>query len=168
MQFLESSFDELYDSTVDAFPHTTKRQHATHLVEVKALSVMPFVGMKTLLAKAQAQSIEKEYNTFILFKGVNFQPEHNAIKIKAGDGGKYLMERFNLEDTQISVRCNCKDFFWRFHHYDHVDKSLYGKNRAKYEALTNQGPANPKELPGMCKHLIKMFNTLYDEGLFTR
>lgn len=64
----------------------------------------------------------------------------------------------------VVVVTRLKDFYWRFNYYDHIDHSLYGRKRKKYEG---QGlwVANPKEMPGMCKHLMKMAMALRDAGL---
>jgi len=44
---------------------------------------------------------------------------------------------------------------------------LYGRKPAKYHAESNRPPANPLELPGMCKHLIKFVEVLKKAGMFT-
>lgn len=165
--WLESSLQELYHSAVDAFSNTTKRQHATHPIVITSLQWIPFLGMKTLFVKGLAESGANVYNPLIVFKRVSY---HNTagpriISLHASDGKEYFLEQLSVDDTDVLVRCNCKDFYWRFAHFDHLDKSLYGRNRKKYEALYRPGSANPAESPGMCKHLMKLTKVLTESNL---
>lgn len=161
--FFESSAEELYRSAVKAFPNTKMRQHAIQPIVIRELRWTPFVGVKTLFVKGLAQNEDREYGPCILFKGVNYQG--NAVKITANDGISYNFDKLSLENTDVLLRCNCQDFFWRFNYYNHLDKTLYGTKRKKYES---QGgiPANPMELPGMCKHLMKMTKVITESGIF--
>ena len=162
---IESSLNSLYDSAVDAFPKTKMRQHATEPITIENTIWIPFVGMKTLFVKSKTKNENREYNSIIVFKNVNYEPNDNIVQLFASDNKIYNLENLSLEDNDVLVRCNCNDFNWRFNYYNHLDKSLYNNKRKKYES--NGGPpANPKELPGMCKHLMKTVSTLKEAGLF--
>lgn len=165
----ESNLQTLYKSTVQAFPSTTKRQHSIDPIQIVELTWTPFLGVKTLFIKGLAQSGEsgKEYIPMILFKGVNYHNSKNErdwVEITANDGKDYVFERLG-NDNEVLVRCNCLDFQWRFNYFDHKNNSLYGKVRKKYEANVRPGSANPLELPGMCKHLIKLVQSLDHAGI---
>jgi|FreactcultureFD7_1027221.scaffolds.fasta_scaffold03442_9 hypothetical protein len=161
----ESSVEELYDSTVKAFPKTTKRQHAIDLIDITELNWTPYLGMKTLFVKGVAHSQEsnKDYDTVFLIKNVNYNPtnilKNNVVEITSKDGQKIYVEKFD-EKNDVLVRCNCQDFLWRWNYTDYKDKSLNGRVRKKYEAIINPGSSNPLEMPGMCKHLIKCYKTI--------
>lgn len=159
----ESSLEDLYKSSVLAFPNTTKRQHATHPIEIKEIRIIPFVGMKTLFLKALVQNEENQYSPIMLFKGVNYNK--NDAKLMASDGKIYDLEKLSFETTDVLLRCNCEDFFWRFNFTNHTDKSLYGTKRKKYESKGG-APANPLKKPGMCKHIMKLYQSLNDSGIF--
>ena len=156
----DSSINDLYYSTVRAFPRTQKRQHSIDLVKITEIKWTPYLGMKTLFIKGLAQSEEshKEYTPIIVFKNVIYHNENTNkyVKIIANDNKEYIFEQLDYNENDVLVRCQCKDFFWRLQHTDYVDHSLYSKNRKKYEARINPGSANPLELPGMCKHLLKL------------
>jgi hypothetical protein len=161
--FLESSAEELYQSSVKAFPNTTMRQHATQPIVIKELRWTPFVGVNTLFIKSIAQNENREYSPCILCKGVDYKG--NQVKITANDGRQYNFNKLSLENTDILVRCNCGDFFWRGNYADHLDGSLYGRKRRKYES--NGGPpANPTNAPMICKHLMKMIKVVNEAGIF--
>ena len=166
MQLFESSLEDLYRSAVVAFPTTRKRQHSTDLVIIAELRWTPFVGTKTLFTKGLAQSGEsgKEYSPIILFKRVNYGDD--SVKIVASDGLEYSFAPLSVENTDVALRCSCKDFYWRFNYYNSLDKSLQGRKRAKYESVRGKIPANPQEMPGMCKHLMKMARVLQEARVF--
>ena len=165
----ESNLQNLYASTVQAFPQTTKRQHAIDPIKIVELNWTPFLGVNTLFVKALAQNGEngKEYNPMILFKGVeyhNSKDHQNWVEIVASNGSHYVFEQIGRQN-EVLVRCNCADFKWRFNYFDYVDNSLYGRVRKKYEANVNPGSSNPLEMPGMCKHLIKLIQSLNHAGI---
>lgn len=157
--FLETSLSSLYDSAVAAFPNTTMRQHATDPIVISNLKWIPFIGMKTLFIKGLAQNEGREYNPIIVFKQVEYSPDNDYVQLIATDGETYPLKQLSLENNDVLLRCNCPDFFWRFNYYDHIDKSLYNRKRKKYESQGGP-PANPLEMPGMCKHLMKMTKVL--------
>jgi len=163
MQINESSFIDLYLSTIKAFPKTKKRQNAVDPVVVEQLRWIPFKGVKTLFIKGFIRNESKHYNTIILFKNINYNK--NEVRIIASDNLKYNFGKISLENNDMMIRCNCKDFYYRFNYYNHLDKSLYGVKMSKYYGEGNK-PANPLELPGMCKHIIATAKVLKDSGLF--
>jgi len=165
----ESSLNDLFNSAVDAFPMTQFRQHATDPIVVKSLSWTPFLGVKTMFVKGLVQNEGREYTTMMLFKNVNYKPQTNeTVRLWASDGMPYKFEKLSLEGTDLVLRCNCPDFKWRFSYYNHLDKSLYGTKPRKYIASegSNRPPANPFEMPGMCKHLIKLSHALQQANVF--
>ena len=167
MLWLESSLNDLYDSAVAAFPHTTKRQYATDSIKIVQVQWIPFLGMKTLFVKGLAQNEGREYNPIIVLKKVAYHEAQGpgVVPLKASDGETYFLERLSVNDTDVLVRCSCGDFAWRFNYYNHLDKSLQGPKRKKYEALYNPGSANPLQKEGLCKHLMKMAKVLKESEI---
>jgi hypothetical protein len=163
----ESTHSELYSSAVEAFPNTTKRQHAIDPIKISRIQWSPFLGVKTLVVKGLAQNEDREYSPMIVFKGVKYHPEKDASNLVtlATEGKVFYLEPISLSDNHVLLRCQCGDFHWRFCHTDHLDRSLQGPNRKKYEALYRPGSANPKEMPGMCKHILKLAKVLSQTSL---
>ena len=145
------------------FPRTRMRQHAIDPIIIEGLRWLPFVGMKTLFIKAEARNEDRHYTPIILFKKVNYNG--NQVKIMATDGKPYHFDRLSLESTDVLVRCSCQDFRWRFGHYNRLERSLYGSNPPAYRSKGIGPPANPMELEGMCKHLMKTTMALRDAGV---
>jgi hypothetical protein len=167
MILLETSIINLYKSTIKAFPKTTKRQYSTDTVVVEKLDWIPFLGLKTLLIKGLVKNEGRKYNTIMLFKKINYKESEGRkiITIKSSSGKEVFLEQIDAEENDVLVRCNCADFYWRFVHYNKVDKSLYGRDRKKYEALYRPDSANPKKMPGVCKHLLKMTKVIKEANL---
>ena len=139
--FVESTLVDLYKSAATAFPFTTKRQHATHEIEITNLKILPFVGMKTLFLKTTATNEDRQYAPIIILKGVDYQsPEYS---LTASDGLVYTLKRPSLHENDVLVRCNCADFKFRFSYYNHLDKSLQGRKPVRYESKGIGAPANP-------------------------
>ena len=171
MNLLESSLNELYRSVVQAFP-TTKRQYATNPIVITRLEWTPFLGMRTLRVKglAQNRSNGHEYSPEIVFKNVQFHPTrdiYGLVEVVDSIGDRYLLERLSYEDTQVLIRCNCGDFYWRMNYADHLSHDLAGRKRKKYEALYYPGSANPGDDKGMCKHIMKLMKVLGEANLIS-
>jgi len=162
----ESSYNDLYRSTVDAFPKTKKRQHATDSIKVLEIKATPYVGFKTILFRSSVLNVDEDtrYNCLMLFKNVNYQGKQ--VKIKTQDLKEYSFDKLSFENTDLLLRCNCPDFRWRFSWYDKIDRSLYGRPPSYYKPKGTGYAANPMELEGMCKHLIKMAKVLKEYEIF--
>jgi hypothetical protein len=163
----ESTLPELYHNSVIGFPETKKRQHATNTIKIAHLNWVPYLGMKTLFVKGLAQNEGREYNPIIIFKGVQYREQtgKNIIPLIINSGQKYLLDQLSFEKNEVLVRCDCPDHAWRFRHFNSVDRSLYGRDRKKYEAKYRPGSANPEELPGLCKHLMVLGKVLKESGI---
>jgi hypothetical protein len=170
MFFAESSFSDLYANIHVGFPRTGLRQHATQTIKITELRWLPYLGVKTLYVRALAQNEGREYSPIVLFKKVNYnvnEGDKNVATINASNGGKYSFEKLSLKNTDILLRCECKDFRYRFGWYNNLDKSLYASAPPKYESKGVGPPANPMELSGMCKHCIKLIKVLGTSGIFS-
>lgn len=164
---VESSLNDLYDSAVDAFPYTLKRQHAIQPVRITNIHWTAHPKFRTLYVRGLAESDGHVYNPTILFKGVRYH-EHIAtdrLLLTTTNGNKYFIEHLDHQHTQVQVRCNCNDFGFRFRYYNFLDHSLFGPKGHKYEAKGVRPPANPQEAEGVCKHLIKLTKVLQQSNL---
>ena len=83
MHFLETSLDELYRSTVDAFPATLKRQNSIDTVVIENLNWIPFLGVKTLFIKGLVKNEGKKYDSIILIKNMKFEEKEGKNIIKS-------------------------------------------------------------------------------------
>lgn len=162
-----SSVPDLEDNIERGFPETRKRQHATNEVTINNVQYMPYIGMKMLHVKSTSQSNGNEYRQALQFNGVQFaaQDGPDVATFAASDGEDYHVAPLELSGHNVKVRCNCMDFHYRFANYNAQDKSLVGKPPPLYQRKTNRPPVNPAQVPGMCKHLLKLVEMLRRYGL---
>jgi hypothetical protein len=165
MLFLEKSLVDLYKSTILFAPNTAYRQNATDTIKITHLDWLPFKGVKTLFVKGLAQNEGKEYNPIIVFKKVNYDVVENVVSITATDKMRYVFEKLSLQETDVLIRCNCKDFKYRFLEY--LDpKTRYGSKPKPYWKKTDRPYLNPLKIEACCKHLLKLMKVLDESGLF--
>lgn len=162
MIFSEINLNNLYDSTVNTFPRTTKRQNSIDPIKIVEMHWTPFIGVKTLFIKGLAESSAKVYSPMILFKNVNYKPSKNIVNIFVNEQ-KYSFEELSKND--VMVRCSCLDFGFRGSFANFTNKCLLNKLRKKYESLGIYPPVNPENNPMMCKHIIKLAKALEDAGV---
>lgn len=162
-----STVPDLEDNIERGFPATRKRQHATNEVTIRNVQYMPYIGMKMLHVKSSSLSNGNEYRQALQFNGVKFagQDGPDVATFTASDGEDYHVAPLQLSGHNVKVRCNCMDFHYRFANYNSQDKSLVGKPPPLYQRKTNRPPVNPMQVPGMCKHLLKLVEMLRRYGL---
>lgn len=160
----ESTYNDLDANITTSFPNTRKRQHATNEVRVQQLDLVPYVGTQMLHVRAiTTGNSGQQYQQAIQLLRVKFEsaktPEN--VEISAVDGKTYYIQPIDLNNHNVKVRCNCLDFYHRFAHYNHSDKSIVGRAPVPYQRKTTTRPeVNPDHVPGMCKHLIKVVERL--------
>lgn len=167
-----STAPDLDDNIRSEWPTTRKRQNATGEVSVANIEYIPYIGMKMLHIRSSTNSNGHAYNQSIQFQRVIFDtmslPEQN-VTIDATDGNAAYIRPLDLAQHNVKVRCNCLDFHFRFANYNSDDKSLVGRPPPPYvRKTTDRPPVNPNHVPGICKHLLKVVQTLQSSGLIVR
>lgn len=161
----EASVNQLYRSTVKAFPHTQARQHLVYTIEMKDVKYTPFIGVSTLLVRGTAINEDRSYNPLVLLKKIKYVEEKDdALASVRVQGKTYYFETPSKRKNDILVRCQCEDLKWRGQHELKLARSLYGNDRKPY---IGQGlwEANPSGLPIMCKHILKLLEYLEQFGI---
>ena len=77
-----------------------------------------------------------------------------------------LNKRISLS-TEVQVKCSCADYYWTFAWANYNSKVHKGTKPPPYMNTYLRGYAtrNPKDKPGLCKHLILFITILMQEGL---
>ena len=165
--FEQSSYNNLEQNVLKFIPVSAKRQHAVDPIRIVSLTTLPYIGTKNLDIAAVASSEGTNYNPRLVFNNVVFEEEDlpTNVTVKAKDGEEYHMQPINLADNTLRVRCDCLDFYWRFAAFNAKDKSLIGSAPTAYQRKSNRGPANPQEVPGVCKHIIATVKALKHSGM---
>lgn len=166
----ESNLTDLERETIRGFPTTTKRQHSTDTVQASTMEITPFTKTGELLVKSVMKNNDggKTYDAAIMFNDVNFEDSDTPsnITFKATDGDDYHMTKLHARGNEVKVKCDCMDFYYRFAIHNFSDGSLYGKKPPPYRRKTDtRPPANPNNVPGLCKHLMKLAQALHQSNM---
>lgn len=164
----DSTEDQLDTNIRTAWPNTTKRQNATGEVVINNIQYIPYVGMKMLHVKSTSQSNGHNYNQALQFVKVVFEnaDTDENVTATATDGTEFHCQPIDLTVHNCKVRCGCLDFYYRFSFQNSGDRSLVGRAPPLYQRKTTTRPSvNPTNVPGLCKHLLKLVEMLHGSGL---
>lgn len=158
IKLLETTLPSLVAQTNLTFPTTTKRLNAPTDAKLSNVRFIP-AGTK-LVVKAAAAGISGHYDTVIQLNDVDFSDEGDVNFVS---GGKtYTMSSIDPDGVDVQVGCSCLDFRFRFAYYNHQDGSLFGVPPQPYTPVpgSTKPPANPRKTPGVCKHVLALFQHL--------
>lgn len=163
----ETSYSELYQNTMNFIPSSEKRQWATDPIQVNEMKLTPFEQSDSLQVECVVKSDDKEYQSIILFDRINYeeQDQGDNVTFVGTDDQEHHIEPIRLNESNVKVRCQCLDFRWRFAIYNAQDNSLYGDPPGPYQKQTDRPSVNQRNVPGVCKHLMKCVIALRDSGL---
>lgn len=165
MILVEMTVKELVTATEKAFPDTDKRHNATSDIRVESTTFIPTSG--GLMVKSDVKNTNKGSVSYtnILIENVDFCKETDAGAIRLnGTDGAHFIQPINLDVVDVKVNCTCLDFRFRFAMWNYEKESLIGEKPAPYKRKTETHPsANPTHSPGVCKHLIKSFESFQEK-----
>lgn len=163
-----STADQLDNNIRAAWPDTRKRQNATNEVTVTTTEFIPYIGMKTLHIRSHTRSNGHDHQQAVQFLNVAFAngDSDSVVTIEATDGTETSLIPINLATHNIKCRCTCMDFRFRFANYNSSDKALVGRPPPPYvRKTTTRPPVNPMQVPGVCKHILKLIQVLQQQGV---
>ena len=138
---------------------------------VSILKTTPLVGNKTLSVKGEARG-EKGYPVTATFYNVDYsmeKDEAHPLTVRAEKGHQAYMEQIVESQHPVQVRCQCPDYRHTYAHWNKQQKALSGRAFPSYERKTTWMPErNPKHQPGICKHLIGLFERLRRDKIIAR
>lgn len=160
-----STINKLEQNVVQNFPDTSKRQNAVGEVSVGTITYTPYPEQSTLKVEAQTRSNQHNYQTVCQFDNVQFTNDGSGVQATGTTGEQFTLQPIDLNASNVKVRCSCLDFHWRFSMWNAKDDSLYGEPPGLYQKKTDRPPVNPNQVPGVCKHLIRLIDRLGTSGL---
>jgi hypothetical protein len=157
---LEGSTEGQLASNTKVFFGPQRKQRANR-VQVANFQYVPAVGNGVLIVKADTRTNDKRYETTIQFENVVYvKPDRPyAVPLVVGNDEFHIMPIRTMKQ-HVKVHCTCMDFYWRFAMYNDKDDSLLGKPPAPYVKKTDREPQNPKQVPGVCKHITALADKL--------
>jgi hypothetical protein len=159
----ETSTIHQLKSTVNVF-FDTPRDQKSRQVQVMNKVYVPFIEDSQLLIKANTKTTGNTYTTSILFNDVKFvEPDTRfAIEILT-KGDKLYILPIKRRESDVLVSCTCLDFYYMFSVWNHKDTSLYGDAPEPYIKKTDSPLRNPRRVPGVCKHILRLSDILIQE-----
>jgi hypothetical protein len=164
----EETYANLKKAVLTFTPKTKKRQFAVDPLKVIDMRILAYPGTKVLTFICIVLSDSgKEYKVTMSFQGIEYVDKKTAgsVTFKASDKKDYSIMPIVSDKHDIRLRCQCKDFYFRFGWYTHRDKAIYGPRPTPYKRKTDYWPSvNPNKVSGFCKHVIKAFDAINDSG----
>src|SRR6185312_5193103 len=156
----ETEYGVLLGNTLAHF--LSNRKQSSSKVQIARTVFIPSLDDETLEVRATTNTKEQKYRTAIIFDDIEWldEKEPNSASIIGSDNNEYYLTRIPLNNIDVKVKCSCLDFYYRFAVWNHRDQSLIGKPPPPYIKTTDRPPVNPSRVPGVCKHIIKLLDTL--------
>lgn len=164
---LEITLNKLQKSTVDAFPTTKKRQNAVGTVKVATMTYIPYEKSNSLKVESDVTSETSRYKCSMLFSDVFYESEKTSelVTFRGVDGRDFNIHQIDPNVVDVKVNCTCMDFRYRFAQTNYQNDGLDGNPPPAYVKKTDREPVNPSNSPGMCKHLLRMYEQLQINNL---
>lgn len=170
----EANLNQLQTNIERGFPKTRARQHRVNMVNVTKVEYFPYPMQNALLISAQVRGEERTYNSRMLFRDVEFldADTETDVTFKATNNEEYHIMPLSRRLHDVELSCTCMDYSWRFWMQNYQQDTQFGKGPSPYRRKTPPPPqgrpyANPMEVTGMCKHLIKLADNLEQIGILT-
>lgn len=167
--FEDQTVPQLRQSTEQGFPRTKKRQHSVGEVRVTGIQYLPAPQQKAIqITTATTSSSGNQHKQSVMLKNAEFETMGNGsnASFKDATGREYFIKTLPLTDTNVHVTCDCEDYIFRFAHTNDQNGCHLGQLPPNYvRKTTTRPPANPNNVPGCCKHLLKIMDTLKGYGL---
>jgi hypothetical protein len=157
-----STIPQLDMKARQAFPHTKKRHNDVgSVIPQPDMTMTPNVPKNELTIDSRTRSSntgDMHIQRVILYK-VNFVQPGQGTQLPNSEAA---IEPVQLNSETSRVACDCMDFRFRFANNNAKDNSLAGNPPPAYHRVpgSNRPPANPSNLPGMCKHLMAVVQNL--------
>lgn len=170
-QLNEQTFQRLEQNVRTFIPPAspTARQNAVAPLQVNKLQIIPIPKGKTgdLKVESEVRGNTHTYNCVIEFSNIEYEVEDTPanISFQAADGEEYHIKPINLANNNAKVSCNCLDFYYRFSSRNNNNNSLYGQPPPPYIKKTDRPSVNPRNVPGVCKHILATTQELRDQGV---
>jgi len=163
-QLIEASAADLERNTMNFIPPAspTARQHVVEPIQINKIQFIPQRQSNSLIIKVNVTSNGHPYEPSFQFENVIYDDSDQSdnTTFKAADRQEYHIIPIDLKNHNAKVRCNCLDFYYRFAPSNNANQSLLGSPPPPYVKTSNKPYVNPKQVPALCKHLLKAIQAL--------
>lgn len=112
-----------------------------------------------LIHRARCPSSQKgEYKAYMTFRA---RPAEKGLRVPTRKGVKIV--RKPRASEPVKVRCDCPDYQFSFWQANEKHDCHFGKGFPRVKVSGVRDPRNPKQIPGLCKHLRALGKRLQDK-----
>lgn len=142
-------------------PKVTPNRNISTSGIISGLDVKYQIGVKTInfYGTIQSKHSGHKYSMIVSFNRVNPTDGLTEEEILQG-----YMPKPSLKDHDIQVRCSCPSYRFRFDEANRTARASSGRGFGMYHRKTDRAPNNPRDLPGLCYHLIEFVDYLKSQG----
>lgn len=160
----EDSFQTMYNNTLSRF--STDRKNSSQRVQLTTTMYVPSVDNQSLEIRAKTRTDAANYDSIIYLEGVEYVDAQtpNAVSFVSPDNSEYFILPIS-RNSNTKVNCTCLDFYYSFAVWNDNKNSLFGDAPDPYIKKTHRIPKNPTKSAGLCKHLLKFFDSLIREKI---
>lgn len=164
---MEYSFQKLHTDTKTKFD--TPRDQNSKRVQVFTTNFIPSVQNNSLEIRAKTKTDKGAYDSLIYLENVEYvqdESDPSVVSFKSADNTEHFIKPVEA-GSNVKVNCTCLDFYYRLAVWNDKNNALQGDAPQPYVRKPNsrRPPANPSKTPGVCKHLIKLFDHIKREGI---
>ena len=139
----------------------TSLKNADASTKVSNLALHYYKGVKTLTFTGEIKSSVKaaKYSCIVTFTKVDADENLTDEEVMQG-----FYPKPSLSENDIQVRCSCPSYRFRYSYQNSRNSASTGSKVKAYTSKHMRPSVNPKNLPGVCKHLIEFVNYLVENG----
>lgn len=165
-RLIEASYQQLERGTHTMRSDAEERADQGRLINME---IHTFPPNKAIDFRGIIQGKTNKYQSIVFFRNVDYQEEDtpNNLTFKDAKEDVYHIAPINLASSNCQVRCTCPDFRWTFSVQLQSNDSLYGDGPPLYQKKDpDHAPRNPRNIPGVCKHIMAFVDELNAMGVF--
>lgn len=142
---------------------------------IESINAMGWAGTKSILYRSQIQSefqtssktdSPKQYLTYIQFYDLKVESKKTtATPTSIMINGDPYFFSIPTADSRVAMSCMCSDFTFTWEKELFDVGSLIGRWRPYQRKTATYPPRNPKNVPGLCKHLWTLIRQLSSNDL---
>lgn len=166
--FEKQTIPQLQQSVITGFPRTKKRQHDVSSVDVDNITYTPFRYKSTQRLRVNCNTSTDAGNVHkVIIELRNVECNSvDGVSIPSTDNRSLVVAPVALNNTYVGVSCDCPDYIFRFATHNIKNDCHVGPIPPTYIRKTTTKPeANPRKIPGMCKHIMRSVEEIKKVGL---
>lgn len=150
-----TTWNELLKNT----ERVTPNYRLTQAIKVSDLDIDYSINTKVISFHGMIHTTHGHYGVIAEFHGIDVTEGLTEDEILNG-----FLPKPSLADHDIKVYCNCPNYRFRFDIPNRKHNAGTGQPFGTYHKKTDRKPNNPRELPGVCYHLIEFLDYLHSQG----